>query len=433
MDAKLVVVRGKTSKNEIPLQLPTIIGRSREAGLCVGHPLVSRQHCRITEHEGALVVEDCGSLNGTLISGLKVQRAVLKPGEQLTVGPVTFVAVYEHAGDFPTIVDRKPGDPTVDLGPSPGDSTSQDAPVETVQASASSKGKARKLPVAAPLEEPPAHQTPIARVAPPAPPAHETPISPAAVDGPVDFGWISQEPQAPVASAPLADAPAVDSPEGASELKLPGISAPVPAQAASAASAIPTASALGLPPMAVAPEVAAPEIVAVAPTPAAQPVAAVPPAAAPSPAAAASAAPVAEEATLFWTPAEESPSPPAAGAPGAARPDEGAVPTADVPSIAAAAPEEPASAAKAEPPAKKSGGWFSRKKAKPAPAKDGAPAAAPAASAPAKAETPGPAAEANSSPESKPADQFVPDWIEQKPESPPVDDDDLQRFLQGMK
>src|SRR5688572_18393959 len=101
MNAKLVVVRGKATKREIPLKLPTIIGRSREADLTVAHPLVSRQHCRIFEVDGALVVKDNQSLNGTFIGGARITEAVLKPGDQLTVGPLTFVALYEHQGDYP--------------------------------------------------------------------------------------------------------------------------------------------------------------------------------------------------------------------------------------------------------------------------------------------------------------------------------------------
>jgi len=53
MDAKLIVVGGKANKSEIKLQLPTIIGRSRDADLTMAHPMVSRQHCEIYEEGGA--------------------------------------------------------------------------------------------------------------------------------------------------------------------------------------------------------------------------------------------------------------------------------------------------------------------------------------------------------------------------------------------
>ena len=97
MDARLIVVGGKANKSEVKLKLPTTIGRSRTADLTVAHPKVSRQHCQIFERDGLLVVRDNGSLNGTYIEEAKITESVLKPGEKLTVGPLTFIAAYEPA------------------------------------------------------------------------------------------------------------------------------------------------------------------------------------------------------------------------------------------------------------------------------------------------------------------------------------------------
>jgi hypothetical protein len=101
MDAKLIVIGGKANKSEVKLKLPTTIGRSRKADLTVAHPKVSRQHCQIFERDGLLVVRDFGSLNGTFIENARVSEAILKPGDKLTVGPLTFVAVYDHDGPLP--------------------------------------------------------------------------------------------------------------------------------------------------------------------------------------------------------------------------------------------------------------------------------------------------------------------------------------------
>jgi predicted component of type VI protein secretion system len=113
MDARLVVVEGKASRNVVQLKLPTIIGRSREADVKVGHSSVSRIHCEIYELDGALVVRDAGSLNGTFIDGMRVTEAVLKPGDRLTVGPLTFVAEYEHQGGFPVLPVRPAPSPSI--------------------------------------------------------------------------------------------------------------------------------------------------------------------------------------------------------------------------------------------------------------------------------------------------------------------------------
>jgi len=127
MQAKLVIVAGASKPREISLSLPMIIGRGREASLTLPHPLVSRNHCEIVERDGKLYVRDLDSLNGTFVGNQRVAESVLSPGELLTIGTVTFRAVY---GDWtePLSVDELPGDtPTV----APAGKTVQEAaPVE---------------------------------------------------------------------------------------------------------------------------------------------------------------------------------------------------------------------------------------------------------------------------------------------------------------
>ena len=95
MKAKLVVVGGTTKTKEVDLQLPTIIGRGRAAPITVPHSLVSRRHCELFEQDGKLAVRDLGSLNGTYVGDERIMEAILEPGGLLTVGTVTFRAVYE--------------------------------------------------------------------------------------------------------------------------------------------------------------------------------------------------------------------------------------------------------------------------------------------------------------------------------------------------
>jgi pSer/pThr/pTyr-binding forkhead associated (FHA) protein len=67
------------------------LGRTTRADFIVNAPLVSRLHCRLTaDTSDQLVVEDLGSQNGTRVNGRKVDRAVLKAGDVLTVGRVEF-------------------------------------------------------------------------------------------------------------------------------------------------------------------------------------------------------------------------------------------------------------------------------------------------------------------------------------------------------
>lgn len=95
LNAKLVVVGGDVKTEEIKLRLPSTIGRGKGTTIMLAHPLVSRQHCELFEAGGQLMVKDLGSLNGTFVNNQKISEAPLPPGELLTIGTVTFRAVYE--------------------------------------------------------------------------------------------------------------------------------------------------------------------------------------------------------------------------------------------------------------------------------------------------------------------------------------------------
>jgi pSer/pThr/pTyr-binding forkhead associated (FHA) protein len=95
MDAKLVVVGENAKPSEIKLNLPVIIGRGRRSNLVLPLPTISRRHCEIFAANGYLMVRDLNSMNGTLINNCRIKEAVLAPGALLTVGSITFRAVYE--------------------------------------------------------------------------------------------------------------------------------------------------------------------------------------------------------------------------------------------------------------------------------------------------------------------------------------------------
>jgi len=97
MEARLTLVGGRATKKEIKLKLPARVGRSPKADMAIMHPLVSRRHCEIFERDGELIVRDTGSANGTYIEGRRIDESVLKPGDRLTIGPLTFEAACEQA------------------------------------------------------------------------------------------------------------------------------------------------------------------------------------------------------------------------------------------------------------------------------------------------------------------------------------------------
>ncbi len=72
------------------------IGRGAQADFIFEAPLVSRLHCRVTaDATGQLVMEDLGSTNGTTVNGTPTARAVLRAGDLLGVGRVTFTVTED--------------------------------------------------------------------------------------------------------------------------------------------------------------------------------------------------------------------------------------------------------------------------------------------------------------------------------------------------
>src|SRR5262249_59219762 len=97
MDVKLVVEAGSTRTRLIRLRSEdTIIGRRRGCDLRIPSASVSRRHCLLSVRGDHVTVEDLASANGTFLNDARVTgRRVVRPGDRLTVGPVTFVVEYQ--------------------------------------------------------------------------------------------------------------------------------------------------------------------------------------------------------------------------------------------------------------------------------------------------------------------------------------------------
>jgi len=66
-----------------------VIGRSRDCDVVLGDPSVSGRHARLTWQKGRIRVEDLGSANGTFVRGNRIERATIRPGEDLRFGNAT--------------------------------------------------------------------------------------------------------------------------------------------------------------------------------------------------------------------------------------------------------------------------------------------------------------------------------------------------------
>lgn len=66
---------------------PVVIGRSPSSDIVIDEPYVSSTHARLTLQGPALVLEDLGSTNGTLVNGHPiVQPVTLRDSDEVQVG-----------------------------------------------------------------------------------------------------------------------------------------------------------------------------------------------------------------------------------------------------------------------------------------------------------------------------------------------------------
>ena len=89
---KLIVLNGDKAGLEVPIAGPKfMIGRAEDCRLRPNSEMISRHHCAILLEDGAAVVRDFGSKNGTFVNDQQVQnQQELKTGDRLRVGPLEF-------------------------------------------------------------------------------------------------------------------------------------------------------------------------------------------------------------------------------------------------------------------------------------------------------------------------------------------------------
>src|SRR4029079_19838313 len=68
-----------------------VIGRGDKAGLRLVDDGISRDHARIVNEDGQMVLEDLGSTNGTYCNGTRVTRQALAEGDKILLGSTTIL------------------------------------------------------------------------------------------------------------------------------------------------------------------------------------------------------------------------------------------------------------------------------------------------------------------------------------------------------
>ena len=95
MPLKLVAIAGDRSF-VLPFGRSVLVGRALACDLPVSDATVSRRHAELEGLDGAILVRDLGSTNGTFVNGERIREAVVPPGARLGFGKMDFTVVEEE-------------------------------------------------------------------------------------------------------------------------------------------------------------------------------------------------------------------------------------------------------------------------------------------------------------------------------------------------
>ena len=76
----------------------TQIGRKNDNHLIIDNPTVSRNHAHIRYINGNYVLFDLNSTSGTYVNGIKINQALLRPGDVISIA--NYPLVYAEESDF---------------------------------------------------------------------------------------------------------------------------------------------------------------------------------------------------------------------------------------------------------------------------------------------------------------------------------------------
>jgi sulfite reductase (NADPH) flavoprotein alpha-component len=70
---------------------PVVIGHAQNAAIRLDDYSVADYHCRIELVDDEVIVSDLGTVHGTFINDIRVDRGILRHGDELAVGLTTFL------------------------------------------------------------------------------------------------------------------------------------------------------------------------------------------------------------------------------------------------------------------------------------------------------------------------------------------------------
>ena len=83
--------------------VPAVVGREPGVEVCIEHDSISRKHCQFSQNfEGALVIKDLQSMNGTYVNDSRIQQKTLTPSDTIQVGALRFEIAFLSEYEKPT-------------------------------------------------------------------------------------------------------------------------------------------------------------------------------------------------------------------------------------------------------------------------------------------------------------------------------------------
>jgi len=119
LDVVLVRVAKNGSMTPVPLMRDrTLVGRLDDCHIRVPVAGISRKHCEIVVNDGAIVVNDLGSSNGTYVNQDRIQSQPVSAGDLISFGGLVFlVTVNGEPGDIDAEIMYEDGIPESDEAP----------------------------------------------------------------------------------------------------------------------------------------------------------------------------------------------------------------------------------------------------------------------------------------------------------------------------
>lgn len=86
-------VSGAAFGKAFPIPGQVTIGRAPDCEISIPSDEISRKHAQVKPISDGLSVEDLGSSNGTYINGERVEKGLLKPGDELRLDTIRFLLI----------------------------------------------------------------------------------------------------------------------------------------------------------------------------------------------------------------------------------------------------------------------------------------------------------------------------------------------------